>query len=146
MLGPSCWTSTWTDGWYAPRVPIGGAGMADAQGGRDGQALAMQTRTPPLAAPPRPRRQSVSRMPRLRKATGPQWDGRPPAPWHCLVLQPHLDKVGCRPLAGESAAGQGAPWTVEAEVVAMGLKYWWKTGAAPNDYEFGLAEDTFEGQ
>jgi len=28
----------------------------------------------------------------------------------------------------------------------MGLKYWWKTGAAPNDYEFGLAEDTFEGQ
>jgi hypothetical protein len=28
----------------------------------------------------------------------------------------------------------------------MGLKYWWKTGAAPNDYEFGLAEDTFQGQ
>src|ERR671933_450939 len=34
----------------------------------------------------------------------------------------------------------------EQEVVAMGLKHWWKTGAAPNDYEFGLAEDTFEGQ
>jgi hypothetical protein len=32
------------------------------------------------------------------------------------------------------------------EVVTMGLKHWWKTGAAPNDYEFGLAEDTFEGQ
>src|SRR4029450_14072646 len=32
------------------------------------------------------------------------------------------------------------------EVVAMGLQHWWKTGAAPNDYEFGLAEDTFEGQ
>jgi hypothetical protein len=32
------------------------------------------------------------------------------------------------------------------EVVAMGLKHWWKTGAAPNDYEFGLAEDTVEGQ
>ena len=30
--------------------------------------------------------------------------------------------------------------------VAMGLKHWWKTRAAPNDYEFGLAEDTFEGQ
>jgi len=28
----------------------------------------------------------------------------------------------------------------------MGLKHWWKTGAAPNDYEFGLAEDTFQGQ
>jgi hypothetical protein len=33
----------------------------------------------------------------------------------------------------------------EQEVVAMGLKHW-KTGAAPDDYEFGLAEDTFEGQ
>jgi hypothetical protein len=32
------------------------------------------------------------------------------------------------------------------EQVAMGLKYWWKTGAAPNDYEFGLAEETFQGQ
>jgi hypothetical protein len=32
------------------------------------------------------------------------------------------------------------------EVVAMGLKHWWKTGAAPNDYEFGLAEEPFEGQ
>jgi hypothetical protein len=28
----------------------------------------------------------------------------------------------------------------------MGLKHWWKTGAAPNDYEFGLAHETFEGQ
>jgi hypothetical protein len=28
----------------------------------------------------------------------------------------------------------------------MGLTHWWKTGAAPNDYEFGLAEETFEGQ
>jgi hypothetical protein len=27
----------------------------------------------------------------------------------------------------------------------MGPQHWWKTGAAPNDYEFGLAEDTFEG-
>jgi hypothetical protein len=34
----------------------------------------------------------------------------------------------------------------EQEVVAMGLKHWWKTGAAPNDYEFGLAHETFEGQ
>jgi hypothetical protein len=32
------------------------------------------------------------------------------------------------------------------EVVAMGLKHWWKTGAAPSDYEFGLAEESFEGQ
>jgi hypothetical protein len=32
------------------------------------------------------------------------------------------------------------------EVMAMGLKHWWKTGAAPNNYEFGLAEDTFQGQ
>jgi hypothetical protein len=30
--------------------------------------------------------------------------------------------------------------------VAMGLQHWWKTGAAPNDYEIGLAEDTFQGQ
>ena len=28
----------------------------------------------------------------------------------------------------------------------MGLQHWWKTGAAPNDYEFGLAEESFEGQ
>jgi hypothetical protein len=28
----------------------------------------------------------------------------------------------------------------------MGLKNWWKTGAAPNDYESGLAEETFQGQ
>src|SRR5918994_4783171 len=34
----------------------------------------------------------------------------------------------------------------QEEVVAMGLKHWWNTGAAPNDYEFGLAEDTVEGQ
>jgi hypothetical protein len=32
------------------------------------------------------------------------------------------------------------------EVVAMGLKHWWKTGAAPNDYDFGLAEETLQGQ
>jgi hypothetical protein len=30
--------------------------------------------------------------------------------------------------------------------MAMGLQHWWKTGAAPNDYEFGLAEERFEGQ
>jgi hypothetical protein len=23
----------------------------------------------------------------------------------------------------------------------MGLQHWWKTGAAPNDYEFALAEE-----
>jgi hypothetical protein len=34
----------------------------------------------------------------------------------------------------------------EQEVVAMGLMHWWKTGAAPDDYEFGLAEETLEGQ
>jgi hypothetical protein len=34
----------------------------------------------------------------------------------------------------------------EQEVVAMGLTHWWKTGAAPDDYEFGLAEESFEGQ
>jgi hypothetical protein len=34
----------------------------------------------------------------------------------------------------------------DQEVVAMGLTHWWKTGAAPNDYEFGLAEEPFEGQ
>ena len=28
----------------------------------------------------------------------------------------------------------------------MGLMHWWKTGAAPNDYEFGLAEESFQGQ
>ena len=28
----------------------------------------------------------------------------------------------------------------------MGLKHWWTTGAAPDNYEFGLAEETFEGQ
>jgi hypothetical protein len=32
------------------------------------------------------------------------------------------------------------------EVVAIGLKHWWKTGAAPNDYEFGLSDESFEGQ
>jgi hypothetical protein len=31
-------------------------------------------------------------------------------------------------------------------VVAMGLQHWWKTGAAPNDYAFGLAEESFQGQ
>jgi hypothetical protein len=48
-------------------------------------------------------------------------------------------------------AGTGLPIKVhhgrrEQEVVAMGLTHWWKTGAAPNDYEFGLAEETFQGQ
>ena len=28
----------------------------------------------------------------------------------------------------------------------MGLMHWWKTGAASNDYEFGLAEESYEGQ
>ena len=28
----------------------------------------------------------------------------------------------------------------------MGLKHWWKTGTAPNDYEFGLSDESFEGQ
>jgi AraC family transcriptional regulator len=28
----------------------------------------------------------------------------------------------------------------------MGLTHWWKTGAAPNDYEFGLAEEPFQAQ
>src|SRR4029450_10357927 len=45
------------------------ADPAHGQGGRDGQALAMHTRTPPLAAPPQPRRRLVPRMPRVRKAT-----------------------------------------------------------------------------
>jgi hypothetical protein len=30
--------------------------------------------------------------------------------------------------------------------MVMGLQHWWKTGAAPNDYAFGLAEESFEGQ
>jgi hypothetical protein len=30
--------------------------------------------------------------------------------------------------------------------MVMGLQHWWKTGAAPNDYEFGLAEERFQGQ
>jgi hypothetical protein len=34
----------------------------------------------------------------------------------------------------------------EQEVVDMGLQHWWKTGAAPNDYEFGLAGESFETQ
>jgi hypothetical protein len=34
----------------------------------------------------------------------------------------------------------------EEVVVAMGLQHWWKTGAAPNDYEFGLSDESFEGQ
>ena len=28
----------------------------------------------------------------------------------------------------------------------MGLQHWWKTGAAPHDYEFSLAQERFEGQ
>jgi hypothetical protein len=28
----------------------------------------------------------------------------------------------------------------------MGLKHWRKTGAAPNDYDFGLDEETLQGQ
>jgi hypothetical protein len=38
-LSPSF--GTWTDGWYEPRVWLGGAGVTYAQGGRDGQALAL---------------------------------------------------------------------------------------------------------
>jgi hypothetical protein len=53
--------------------------MADALGGRDGQALAMQTPTPPLAAPARPGRPVVPRMPRLRNATDRSLQGRSPA-------------------------------------------------------------------
>ena len=34
----------------------------------------------------------------------------------------------------------------EKKVVAVGLMHGWKTGAAPNDYESGLAEQSFEGQ
>jgi hypothetical protein len=34
----------------------------------------------------------------------------------------------------------------EQEGDGNGAQAWWKTGAAPNDYEFGLAEETFEGQ
>jgi hypothetical protein len=34
----------------------------------------------------------------------------------------------------------------DQEVTMMGLKHWWKTGAAPNDYEFDIAEETFQGQ
>src|SRR5829696_8232777 len=41
---------------------------------------------------------------------------------------------------------QGAPWTAGAGGGGMGLQHWWKTGAAPNDYEFGLAHETFQGQ
>jgi len=54
-------------------------GTAHAQGGRHGQALAMQTPTAPLAAPAQPTRQLVSRMPRVRKATGLQRWGIGPA-------------------------------------------------------------------
>jgi hypothetical protein len=51
--------STWTDGRHEPRVWLGGAGMAYSQGGHDGQALAMQIPTPPLAAPTRRKRPVV---------------------------------------------------------------------------------------
>ena len=27
----------------------------------------------------------------------------------------------------------------------MGLKHWWRTGAAPNDYEFGLSDERLRG-
>ena len=37
-------------------------------------------------------------------------------------------------------------YEAEQEVLAMGLQHWWKTGAAPNDYAFGLAEERFQGQ
>jgi hypothetical protein len=53
--------------------------MADAQGGGDGQALAMQTPTPPLAAPARRKRPVVPRMPRLREGTHRHLQGRPQA-------------------------------------------------------------------
>jgi predicted ester cyclase len=48
-------------------------------GARDGQALALQTSTPPLAAPPRTGRKSIPRVSRLRNAAGPERYGRPPA-------------------------------------------------------------------
>jgi hypothetical protein len=52
--------------------------MAYAQGGRDGQTLAMQTSTPPLAAPTRPRRPVVPRMPSLRNTANRSLQGRSP--------------------------------------------------------------------
>ena len=76
-LSPS--SETWTAGRCEPRVCVGGAGMAYAQGGRDGQALAMQTPTPSLAAPARRKRPVVPRMPRLREGTHRHLQGRPQA-------------------------------------------------------------------
>jgi hypothetical protein len=48
------------------------------------------------------------------------------------------------PPGKEHHGGESRRWW-QQEVVAMGLKHWWKTGAAPNDYKFGLAEETFQG-
>ena len=80
------------------------ADTAPGQGGRDGQALAMQTRTPPLAAPPWLRRQSVSRVPRLRKATGLERYRRSPAPGHCVGREAERpDKYRCSVRAGRTS-------------------------------------------
>ena len=49
---------------------------AHAQGGRHGQALAMQASTPPLAVPARCRRPAVSGMPGLREAAHRRLQGR----------------------------------------------------------------------
>jgi hypothetical protein len=87
----------WTDGRCEPRVCVGGAGMAYAQGGRDGQALAMQTPTPPLAAPTRRKRPVVPRMPRLREGAHRHLQGRPQA--HLAVsggaCSDHSAATGC---------------------------------------------------
>jgi hypothetical protein len=73
---PSSWTPTWTAGRDEPRVGAEGADMAYALGGGHGQALAMQSPTPPLAPHPRPGRPVVPRMPRLRTATDRSLQGR----------------------------------------------------------------------
>ena len=101
-------------------------------------------RTPASDPNPRARHDLVAL--RQRGSTPPSSAIGPPGPATSrLILQPHPDGVGSLPAGWDGAAGQGAPWTAEQEVVAMGLTHWWKTGAAPNDYEFGLAEETFQG-
>jgi hypothetical protein len=55
-------------------------------------------------------------------------------------------RSGARSLAENGAAAKVHMEGGEQEVMAMGLQHWWKTGAAPNDYQFGLAEESFEGQ
>ena len=47
--------------------------MAYAQGGHDGQALALSHRTAPLAAPAQPPRRLVPRMPRVRDPARRRW-------------------------------------------------------------------------